>query len=138
MARWVPLQRSMHIRTQRRVYDEPDPACAKSWRGRSLAMCACQRTVAERSARMTPLLHAKGLTKVFRRLGSASRRADDVPAVRDVELTVSSGETVAVVGESGAGKSTLGRLVMRLIEPDEGSIVFEGIELRDLSRRRLR
>jgi oligopeptide transport system ATP-binding protein len=48
------------------------------------------------------------------------------------------GETVAVVGESGAGKSTVGRIALRLIEPDDGKVFFDGVELTDHSRRSLR
>src|SRR5690606_18905378 len=48
------------------------------------------------------------------------------------------GETLALVGESGAGKSTTARLVLRLIEPDAGSILLDGDDLRALGRRALR
>jgi peptide/nickel transport system ATP-binding protein/oligopeptide transport system ATP-binding protein len=61
-----------------------------------------------------------------------------VPAVREVSIDIPRGETVAVVGESGAGKSTLGRLVTRLIKPDEGGVVFDGIDLLALSNREMR
>jgi peptide/nickel transport system ATP-binding protein/oligopeptide transport system ATP-binding protein len=58
--------------------------------------------------------------------------------VRGVDLDVFAGETVALVGESGAGKSTLGRLILRLIEPDEGTIEFDGDDLRAFSGRQMR
>ncbi len=85
------------------------------------------------------LLEARGLAKSYpvgRKL--LTRTRDVHHAVQDVDLTVHRGETVAVVGESGAGKSTLGRLVLRLVEPDAGSIVLDGIDVRALRRRRLR
>jgi peptide/nickel transport system ATP-binding protein/oligopeptide transport system ATP-binding protein len=59
-------------------------------------------------------------------------------AVIDVSFTIGRGETLALVGESGAGKSTVGRLVLRLIEPDGGSVTVLGTDVQSLSRRQLR
>jgi peptide/nickel transport system ATP-binding protein len=70
-----------------------------------------------------PLLRIAGLSKRFRR-GDAA-----VDAVADVSLDVHAGETLALVGPSGSGKSTLARLVLRLIEPDAGTVRFDGIDL---------
>jgi oligopeptide transport system ATP-binding protein len=85
------------------------------------------------------LLDATGLTKSFPAAGRGRRRSSaPVPAVRGVDLRLRRGETLAVVGESGAGKSTLGRLVLRLIEPDQGSIRLDGIDVRALPRTELR
>jgi oligopeptide/dipeptide ABC transporter ATP-binding protein len=61
-----------------------------------------------------------------------------VRAVDGVSLSVSEGEVLAIVGESGCGKSTLGRLALRLIEPDAGSIRFMGDDLRALKPAALR
>lgn len=52
------------------------------------------------------------------------------PSVSDVGFTLEAGECLAVVGESGAGKSTVGRIVLRLIEPDTGTIIFDGEDVR--------
>ncbi|TAK70261.1 MAG: ABC transporter ATP-binding protein [Actinomycetota bacterium] len=84
------------------------------------------------------LLQASGLRKTFSSSGRRSSRDEGVPAVQDASIRVGHAETVAIVGESGAGKSTLGRLLIRLIEPDEGEISFEGTDLRALNGRQLR
>jgi ABC-type oligopeptide transport system ATPase subunit len=61
-----------------------------------------------------------------------------IKAVDRVDLQVARGETLGLVGESGSGKSTLGRLLLRLLEPDSGSIMFEGRDLTRLPAWRLR
>jgi len=96
-------------------------------------------TVARGSAVEGPLLQVKGLRKAFpgrrTRLG---RRGPGVAAVKDVSFDVAAGRCLAIVGESGAGKSTVGRLVLRLVEPDSGSIVLDGTDVRALRGEALR
>jgi len=77
----------------------------------------------------TPLLEVAGLSKVFEGRRSLWRTQARVRAVDDVSLRLSAGETLGLVGETGSGKSTLGRLVMRLLEPTLGSVLFEGEDL---------
>ena len=69
-----------------------------------------------------PLLEAEGLVKAFPARDGGGR----VKAVSGVSLKLWPGETLGIVGESGSGKSTLARLLLRLIEADEGSIQFDG------------
>jgi peptide/nickel transport system ATP-binding protein/oligopeptide transport system ATP-binding protein len=83
------------------------------------------------------LLVAEHLIKDFQTRGETGKKTQH-RAVNDVSLTLEEGETLALVGESGAGKSTLGRLVLRLIEPDSGSVVFDGTDLRTLKGKDLR
>lgn len=61
-----------------------------------------------------------------------------VTAARGVSLEIREGQTLALVGESGAGKSTVGRCVLRLEEPDLGSVEFCGLDISHWSRGRLR
>src|SRR2546422_10552686 len=71
------------------------------------------------------LLAARGLKKHFAVKGGLLQRAiATVHAVDGVDLVIRRGETVALVGESGCGKTTLGRLLLRLIEPTEGDVLF--------------
>jgi len=73
------------------------------------------------------LLEVRGLVKTFPvQAGAFAKLTGGVRAVDGVDLDVEAGEVLGLVGESGCGKSTLGRLVLRLLEPDLGSIRFDG------------
>jgi oligopeptide/dipeptide ABC transporter ATP-binding protein len=86
-----------------------------------------------------PLVEARGLVKHFAVGRTLLGRAREfVRAVEQVDLTIRPGETLGVVGESGCGKSTLGRLLLRLLEPTSGEVIFDGRQLAALSARELR
>lgn len=73
----------------------------------------------------------ESIRKVFRARRSLAR-VDEVVAVDRVSFAIPRGQTLALVGESGSGKSTVGRMLLRLIKPDEGKIIFDGAEIQAL------
>jgi peptide/nickel transport system ATP-binding protein len=87
-----------------------------------------------------PLVQAENLTKSFTSgesifgTGSGARTR----AVNNVSLAIEAGETLGLVGESGSGKSTLGRMLLRLTEPDSGSVQFDGHDVLAASGSELR
>jgi len=93
------------------------------------------------SGERRPLLSVQGLVKRYRLRSGLAGGRETFAAVDGVSFDVGAGETLGLVGESGSGKSTTGRLVLRLEEPSEGSIVFEGddwLALRGAELRRRR
>ncbi|MED2255020.1 MULTISPECIES: ABC transporter ATP-binding protein [Brevibacillus] len=82
----------------------------------------------------TPLLEVRNLQKRFLTGKGWLQQPTCVHAVNGVNLTVTEGETLGIVGESGCGKSTLGRCILRLIEPTEGEIVFQGRDIRPFKK----
>jgi oligopeptide/dipeptide ABC transporter ATP-binding protein len=90
-----------------------------------------------------PLLAVEGLTKRFavrRTLGEVARRAPQphVLALDDVTISVPARRTLGIVGESGSGKSTLAKVIVRLIVPDEGAVLYRGNDLLRADRAALR
>lgn len=83
---------------------------------------------------MTPLLEARHLSKTF----PARDGKGLVQAVSDVSLALQEGETLGIVGESGCGKSTLARMLLRLIEPSSGEVLFRGQNLLSLGKAEMR
>jgi peptide/nickel transport system ATP-binding protein len=84
------------------------------------------------------ILTISGVSKTYRTGGFLGRGARVTTAVKDTSLDLPKGSTLGIVGESGSGKSTLARCIVRLIDPDAGSIVLNGKDWAKLSREEVR
>ncbi|PLX88226.1 MAG: peptide ABC transporter ATP-binding protein [Desulfuromonas sp.] len=84
---------------------------------------------------MSTVLEVKNLRKTF---GSHRRKGQQLIAVDDISFTLAAGETLGLVGESGCGKSTTGKIILSLLKPDSGQILFDGQDLTRLSQRELK
>src|SRR5271166_571822 len=92
------------------------------------------------TASRAALVRVEHLSKEFP-AGSTSivgGKGASIKAVAGVNLEIQPGETLGLVGESGSGKSTLGRLILKLLEPTEGAVYFDGRDLATLGRAELR
>jgi oligopeptide/dipeptide ABC transporter ATP-binding protein len=84
------------------------------------------------------ILETRGLHRRFTLGGGLFAKTTTIHAVNGVSLQVRRGETFAIVGESGCGKSTLARLLLRLIDPSEGEVIYEGQDLTSLNPAKMR
>ena len=77
------------------------------------------------------ILEVKNLKKYFKTARGL------LHAVDDVSFTIERGKTLGIVGESGCGKSTTGRAILRLVEPTDGQVLFNGVDITALSARKM-
>jgi len=127
----VPRLGSMKGRAAPQRFAMIDPTTGQR---EKLAEAPSTAAVSER-----PVLEVANLVTRFDiRTGVFGRVSARVHAVEDVSFSLHAGETLALVGESGCGKSTTGRSILRLVEPNAGSVVFEGQDVRTLDREGLR
>lgn len=93
----------------------------------------------KREVKKEVLVEVKNLEKYFPIKGGILKRTvGQLKAVDDVSFSIIKGETLGIVGESGSGKSTLGRVMLRLLEPTKGHVVFDGVDISYLSQRKIR
>jgi oligopeptide/dipeptide ABC transporter ATP-binding protein len=104
-----------------------------------LVMTDTKRQTIHKSVVPDPILEVRNLKKYFPiKAGVFQKTTGHVKAVNGINLDVRRGETLGIVGESGCGKSTLGRTLIRLYEPTEGKIIFNGDDISRLSESQLR
>ena len=85
------------------------------------------------------LLEIKNLKKYFPVHGGLfNRKMDDFRAVDDVSFVLPEGKTLGLVGESGSGKTTVGKCILRLLEPTDGQIIYDGADITHLKSNALR
>lgn len=85
------------------------------------------------------LVKVKNIKKYFPiKKGVMKKTVGHVKAVDDISLEIFNGETLGIVGESGSGKSTLGRVMLRLLSPTAGQLVFKDKDITSLSQRQIR
>ncbi|WP_377298332.1 ABC transporter ATP-binding protein [Rhizobium sp. SGZ-381] len=126
----VPVLGSMQGHARPLRFPVVDPATG-------VADEACE--VADTVDPTRPVLSVKGLTKRFDiHAGPLGRLVGRVHAVENVSFDLMAGETLSLVGESGCGKSTTGRAIMRLIEPDAGSVLVGDRDMLTLGGREIR
>jgi peptide/nickel transport system ATP-binding protein len=116
------LQNPQHDYTRRLVAAAP-----------SMCRPAKRRPVVQKPA--DDVLVATGLTKVYRQTSGAPWRRTEFRAVDAVSFRLRRGTTLAIAGESGSGKSTLVRMVLGLLAPTAGEVVFDGRDIAGLDRR---
>ncbi|WP_240459805.1 dipeptide ABC transporter ATP-binding protein [Arthrobacter pascens] len=135
------LRNPQHPYTKRLVASAPSLASrriqvAKEQGIESKELLAPAEAVVVEEALAERVLRVENLTKVFK-LRSGIGRSTDFTAVDDVSFSVTRGTTMAIVGESGSGKSTVAQMVLSLLRPTSGRIVFDGVDTSTLTTKQL-
>ena len=135
------LQNPQHPYTQRLVASAPSLAsrriqAAKEMGVESDDLLAPAEDAVVASSMPDEVLQIENLSKVFK-LRSGFGRATDFTAVDDVSFSVKRGTTTAIVGESGSGKSTVAQMVLNLLQPTSGKIVFDGVDTSTLNSKEI-
>jgi peptide/nickel transport system ATP-binding protein len=134
------LRNPRHPYTQRLVSSAPSLASRRIQVAKDLGietdeLLAPTEAVVEKDL-PDEVLQIQDLTKVFK-LRSGVGRATDFTAVDKVSFSVKRGTTTAIVGESGSGKSTVAQMVLNLLPPTSGKIIFDGVDTSTLNRKEI-
>jgi peptide/nickel transport system ATP-binding protein len=135
------LQNPQHPYTQRLVASAPSLAsrriqAAKDLRVETDDLLAPGEDVVVEPTMPEEVLQIQNLKKVFK-LRSGLGRSTDFTAVDDVSFSVKRGTTTAIVGESGSGKSTVAQMVLNLLTPTSGKIIFDGVDTSTLNTKQI-
>ncbi|MHA7220881.1 ABC transporter ATP-binding protein [Arthrobacter sp. RHLT1-20] len=135
------LQNPQHPYTQRLVASAPSLASrriqvAKERGVATQEVLAPSEAVVVEPTLTEDVLRIENLSKVFK-LRSGFGKSTDFTAVDDVSFNVKRGTTTAIVGESGSGKSTVAQMVLNLLEPTSGKIVFDGVDTSTLNSKEI-
>jgi peptide/nickel transport system ATP-binding protein len=135
------LQNPQHPYTQRLVASAPSLAsrriqAAKEQGVETTELLAPGEAVVAQPSLSDDVLQIEDLTKVFK-LRSGIGRSTDFTAVDNVSFSVKRGTTTAIVGESGSGKSTVAQMVLNLLPPTSGRIVFDGVDTSTLNNKQI-
>ncbi len=135
------LEAPSHPYTQRLVASAPSLASRRiqsaKERGVSSPELLAQTDGAEVPVGRDDIVTVESLSKVFRLPGGRPGATRELTAVDDVSFSIARGTTMALVGESGSGKSTVANIVLNLLEPSAGRVLFDGIDVGTLGRQQL-
>lgn len=120
------LQDPQHPYTQKLVAAAPSLAARRSDVVDHRAQIRAEAEAAAGASDSQHLIEVEGLTKVFKVPGDKPWQKNDFVAVDNVNFWLDRGHTLALVGESGSGKSTVAQMVLGLLEPTEGRVMFDG------------
>jgi peptide/nickel transport system ATP-binding protein len=135
------LQNPQHPYTQRLVASAPSLASRRIQVAKELGIESDELLAPGEAAVVEPtmtedVLQIQNLRKVFK-LRSGFGKSTDFTAVDDVSFSVKRGTTTAIVGESGSGKSTVAQMVLNLLQPTSGKIVFDGVDTSTLNNKQI-
>ncbi|AZA09566.1 dipeptide ABC transporter ATP-binding protein [Corynebacterium pseudopelargi] len=126
------LRDPQHPYTQRLVNAAPSLASSRIQSAKAAGVQAEEVLVAEHDVEAADVIKVEHLTKVFDVRGARGAKKE-LRAVDDVSFGLREGTTLAIVGESGSGKSTVANMILKLLEPTSGRVLYKGKDITKLS-----